>query len=63
MIGADAFAEIATWRDYPKILEAANFAVVSRPGFPVADLREKLPRLAPTDGAAAAASRAIICCR
>ena len=33
IIGADAFAEIATWRDYPAILDAAHFAVVSRPGF------------------------------
>ena len=28
--GADAFAEIATWRDYPGFLDAANFVVVSR---------------------------------
>ena len=35
VIGADAFAEIATWRDYPGILDAAHFAVVSRPGFSV----------------------------
>jgi len=47
IIGADAFAEIATWRDYPLILEAANFAVVSRPGSPVEALRSKLPALAP----------------
>ena len=33
VIGADAFADIASWRDYPKILDAAHFAVVSRPGF------------------------------
>lgn len=46
LIGADAFAEIETWRDYPQILELAQFAVVSRPGFPVADLRRRLPSLA-----------------
>lgn len=28
--GADAFAEIASWRDYPRVLEGAHFAVVSR---------------------------------
>lgn len=32
IIGADAFAEIDTWYDYPRIFELANFAVVSRPG-------------------------------
>jgi nicotinate-nucleotide adenylyltransferase len=32
IIGADAFAEIATWFDYPRVLDAANFVVVSRPG-------------------------------
>lgn len=32
IIGADAFAEIATWFDYPHILDAAHFVVVSRPG-------------------------------
>jgi nicotinate-nucleotide adenylyltransferase len=46
VIGADAFAEIASWRDYPKILEAAHFAVVSRPGFSVKELPRRLPRLA-----------------
>jgi nicotinate-nucleotide adenylyltransferase len=46
MIGADAFAEIASWRDYPTILDAAHFVVVSRPGFPAADLPEHLPQLA-----------------
>ena len=46
LIGADAFAEIETWRDYPRILEFARFAVVSRPGFPVGELRRRLPALA-----------------
>jgi nicotinate-nucleotide adenylyltransferase len=46
IIGADAFAEIASWRDYPKILDAAHFAVVSRPGSSVKDLPRRLPRLA-----------------
>ena len=37
--GSDAFAEVATWHDYPRILQLANFAVVSRPGAPrVSDL-------------------------
>lgn len=36
IVGADAFAEIATWRDYPRFLGASNFAVVSRGGRPAA---------------------------
>lgn len=32
IIGADAFAEIDTWYDYPRVLTLANFAVVARPG-------------------------------
>ncbi len=30
VIGADAFAEIATWRSYPALLDLCHFAVVSR---------------------------------
>jgi nicotinate-nucleotide adenylyltransferase len=43
--GADAFAEIATWNDYPAILDLAHFAVVSRPGHPVSALPDQLPTL------------------
>jgi nicotinate-nucleotide adenylyltransferase len=32
--GSDAFADVATWYDYPRILQLANFVVVSRPGAP-----------------------------
>jgi nicotinate-nucleotide adenylyltransferase len=32
ILGADAFAEIATWHAYPDVLDAANFVVISRPG-------------------------------
>jgi nicotinate-nucleotide adenylyltransferase len=46
VIGADAFAEIASWRDYPNILNAAHFVVVSRPGFSVKELPRRLPKLA-----------------
>jgi nicotinate-nucleotide adenylyltransferase len=45
VIGADAFADIGAWRDYPAILDAAHFAVVSRPGFPVEQVPHRLPRL------------------
>jgi nicotinate-nucleotide adenylyltransferase len=47
VIGADAFAEIRSWKDYPRILDSAHFAVVSRPGSPVSSLQEQLPELAP----------------
>lgn len=45
--GADAFVEIATWRDYPGLLDRAHFVVVSRPGAPVPTLAARLPALAP----------------
>ncbi len=46
ILGADAFADIATWRDYPGILNAAHFAIVSRPGTPASQLTHRLPLLA-----------------
>ena len=44
--GADAFAEIATWKRYPDVLDLANFVVVSRPGSSLHDLPARLPALA-----------------
>jgi nicotinate-nucleotide adenylyltransferase len=44
--GADAFAEIETWHQYPQVLAEANFVVVSRPNYEVSDLRTRLPHLA-----------------
>jgi nicotinate-nucleotide adenylyltransferase len=44
--GVDAFAEIETWRRYPDVLELAHFAVISRPGYALETLRERLPALA-----------------
>jgi nicotinate-nucleotide adenylyltransferase len=44
--GADAFLEIATWKNYPAVLNLAHFAVVSRRGVPVGDLPARLPDLA-----------------
>jgi nicotinate-nucleotide adenylyltransferase len=32
ILGSDAFAEIATWREFPTVLDAANFVVMARPG-------------------------------
>jgi nicotinate-nucleotide adenylyltransferase len=45
VIGADAFFEIESWRDYPNILEAAHFVVISRPRVPVCEVPERLPHL------------------
>lgn len=44
--GADAFAEIATWRDYPAFLEDASFVVVSRGEREASTVRAALPALA-----------------
>jgi nicotinate-nucleotide adenylyltransferase len=46
IVGADAFVEVATWKDYPAIFTQAHFAVVSRKGWPAADLPQRLPALA-----------------
>jgi nicotinate-nucleotide adenylyltransferase len=43
ILGADAFAEIATWSRYPDVLELAHFVVVSRPGITLDSLRERVP--------------------
>jgi nicotinate-nucleotide adenylyltransferase len=45
--GADAFAEVATWRRYPDVLDLAHFVVIARPGTPLEGLRARLPALAP----------------
>lgn len=46
ILGADAFADVPTWRAYPTILDRCHFVAVSRPGKPVAALRAALPALA-----------------
>ena len=45
VIGTDAFFEIESWRDYPHILEAAHFVVISRPRVPVREVATRLPHL------------------
>ena len=46
LIGADAFAEIESWKDYPALLGYSHFAVLSRPGHPVQSLPVQMPHLA-----------------
>jgi nicotinate-nucleotide adenylyltransferase len=43
--GSDAFADVGTWHDYPRVLQLANFVVVSRPGAP--DVSDVIPNLRP----------------
>lgn len=45
--GADAFAEIRSWKDYPQLLDLAHFAVISRPGLPVDALVTRFDDLRP----------------
>ena len=45
ILGTDAFAEIATWRDYPAVLDLAHFVVVARPGQALALMKDQLPDL------------------
>ena len=44
--GADAFAGIRSWHNFPGLLDWCHFAVVARPGYPVATLPKLLPELA-----------------
>jgi nicotinate-nucleotide adenylyltransferase len=44
--GADAFADIPSWKDYPAILDRCHMAVVSRPAHPAPQLRDTLPSIA-----------------
>ena len=46
IVGSDAFADIASWMNYPAILDAAHFVVISRPGRLVDDIPHRLPNLA-----------------
>jgi nicotinate-nucleotide adenylyltransferase len=46
LTGADAFADIRTWKSYPDLLGRCHFAVVSRPGLPASRMPELLPELA-----------------
>jgi nicotinate-nucleotide adenylyltransferase len=45
ILGSDAFAEIATWREYPAVLDAANFVVIARPGTTLDAAAAKTPAL------------------
>lgn len=46
ILGADAFAAIATWHRFPEVLDLAHFVVVARPGHPVDHMDVQVPQLA-----------------
>lgn len=46
LTGADAFADIRSWKDFPALLDLAHFAVVSRPGAPVDGLISRFADIA-----------------
>lgn len=43
LIGADAFLDLPHWRDWVALLEACDFIIVSRPGFPIAEIAKVVP--------------------
>ena len=45
ILGADAFAEIATWHEFPEVLDAAHFAVIARPGTTIEEALARTPDL------------------
>ncbi len=48
VLGVDAFLEIATWREYERVLAESRFIVIARPGWDLARARSVLGgRLAP----------------
>jgi len=49
LIGIDAFADIAKWREAEALLRECSFIVASRPGYSLADVANALPeKLRPT---------------
>ena len=53
IVGADAFAEIATWREYPAVIDLAQFVVIARPGTAIEAALSRNPELRPRVGAPA----------
>jgi nicotinate-nucleotide adenylyltransferase len=60
ILGADAFAEIATWYEFPAVLDGAHFIIVARPGATIEAALARTPpnlrtrvRAVAADGAAA----------
>jgi nicotinate-nucleotide adenylyltransferase len=47
ILGADAFAEIATWHEFAFVIDATNFAVIARPGTTIEAALARTPGLLP----------------
>ena len=47
ILGADAFADIAAWREFPAVLDLAHFAVIARPGATPDEALARTPDLRP----------------
>ena len=43
LIGADAFLDLPHWREWVALLDACDFIIVSRPGFPIAEIAKVVP--------------------
>ena len=43
ILGLDAFADIATWREFPAVLDGAHFVVITRPGATANETLDQLP--------------------
>jgi nicotinate-nucleotide adenylyltransferase len=47
ILGADAFAEISTWREFPAVLDGAHFVVIARPGTDLEASAARTPEVRP----------------
>ena len=45
ILGSDAFASIASWQGYPRLLDLAHFVVIARPGTTIDDATARSPEL------------------
>jgi nicotinate-nucleotide adenylyltransferase len=45
ILGTDAFAGIASWQGYPRVLDLAHFVVIARPGVAIAEADTRVPEL------------------
>ena len=43
LTGADAFLDLPHWKEWVALLEACDFIIVSRPGFPIAEIAKVVP--------------------
>jgi nicotinate-nucleotide adenylyltransferase len=45
ILGTDAFAGIASWHGYPRVLDLAHFVVIARPGVAIDEADTRVPEL------------------